>query len=74
MTSKTLHKAQAIYNAGGVERVGVRIYRVLSTTGKTYGVVLAERAVCTCPATTTCSHIGAAEIARSKRKAQARAR
>lgn len=69
MTSKTLSKALRIYNAGVVERVGVRIYRVLSTSGEEYGVVLAERAVCTCPATVMCSHIAAAEIARAKRRA-----
>lgn len=71
MTSKTLSKARTIYKSGGVERVGVRIYRVLSTSGEEYGVVLAERAVCTCPsfATVMCSHIGAAEIARAKRRA-----
>lgn len=68
MTSKTLLKARTIYKSGGVERVGVRIYRVLSTSGEEYGVVLAERAVCTCPATTTCSHIAAAEIHRVKRR------
>ncbi len=43
MTTKTLLKAKAIYKAGGVERVGVRIYRVKSTSGEEYGVVLAER-------------------------------
>ena len=69
MTSKTLLKARTIYKAGGVERVGVCIYRVLSTSGETYGVVLAERAVCTCPATVMCSHIAAAEIHRAKRHA-----
>ena len=73
MTSKTLLKARTIYKLGGVERTGVRIYRVLSTTGETYGVVLAELAVCTCPATVTCSHIGAAEITRAKRHSSATA-
>ncbi len=71
MTSKTLLKARTIYKAGGVERTGPSIYRVLSTSGETYGVVLAERAVCTCPATVMCSHIAAAEIARAKRHAAA---
>ncbi len=71
MTSKTLLKAKTIYKGGGVERTGVRIYRVKSTSGEEYGVVLAERAVCTCPATVMCSHIGAAEIARAKRHAAA---
>ena len=71
MTSKTLLKARTIYKAGGVERTGVRIYRVTSTSGETYGVVLAERAVCTCLATVMCSHIAAAEIARAKRHAAA---
>ncbi len=69
MTSTTLQKAIEIHKRGNVERVGVRIYRVLSTSGEEYGVVLAERSVCTCPATVMCSHIGAAEIARAKRKA-----
>ncbi len=72
MTSKTLHKARTIVENGGVERTGVRIYRVKSTTGETYGVVLAERAVCTCRATVMCSHIAAAEIARAKRVAAKR--
>ncbi len=72
MTSKTLLKARTIYKAGGVERTGVRIYRVTSTSGEEYGVVLAERAVCTCPATGMCSHIAAAEIARAKRAAAKR--
>lgn len=67
MTGKTLLKARTIYKSGGVERVGVRIYRVLSTSGEEYGVALGERAVCTCPATAMCSHIAAAEIARAKR-------
>lgn len=72
MTSKTLLKARTIYKSGGVERTGVRIYRVLSTSGEEYGVVLAERAVCTCPATVTCSHIGAAEIHKAKRTGRSR--
>ncbi len=71
MTSKTLLKARTIYKAGGVERTGPGIYRVTSTSGEEYGVVLAERAVCTCPATVMCSHIAAAEIARAKRHAAA---
>ena len=69
MTAKTLAKARTVYKSGGVERVGVRIYRVTSTSGETYGVVLAERAVYTCLATGTCSHIAAAEITRAKRRA-----
>ena len=71
MTKTTLHKAKEIYKAGGVERTGPSIYRVTSSSGETYGVVLAERAVCTCPATVMCSHIAAAEIARAKRHAAA---
>ena len=71
MTSKTLLKGRTIYKAGGVERTGPNIYRVTSTSGEEYGVVLAERAVCTCPATVMCSHIAAAEIARAKRHAAA---
>jgi hypothetical protein len=31
-------------------------------------MVLVERAVFTCPATVTCSHIAAAEIIRAKRR------
>ncbi len=69
MTSKTLAKAKAIVKAGGVERTGVRIYRIKSTSGEEYGVVLGERAVCTCPSRTTCSHIAAAEIVRARRLA-----
>ncbi|CAN5714779.1 hypothetical protein BH24ACT22_BH24ACT22_10930 [soil metagenome] len=69
MTSKTLLKAKAIYKAGGVERTGPTNYRVLSTSGETYLVFLRTDR-CTCPATTTCSHISAVNIARACRRSK----
>ncbi len=54
-------------NLDQLQRTGVRIYRVTSTSGETNGLVMAERTVFTCPATAPCSQI-AAEIARAKRR------
>jgi hypothetical protein len=67
VTSKTLHKARTIVEEGGVERVAPTTYHVTSTSGETYVVELTlDR--CTCPATTTCSHRTAVELARSARR------
>ncbi len=69
MTSKTLLKARTIYKAGGIERVTPTCYHVTSTSGETYAVELTlDR--CTCPATTTCSHISAVNIARACRRSR----
>ena len=69
MTNRTLAKAKAIYKAGGVERTGETLYTVYSTSGETY-VVSTSLDRCTCPATTTCSHISAVNIVRACRRSR----
>ncbi len=69
MTNRTLAKAKAIYKSGGVERVAPTTYHVTSTSGEIYAVELTlDR--CSCPATTTCSHISAVNIARACRRSK----
>ncbi len=71
MQIQTLLKARTIVEEGGVRMTGPTDYRVLSTSGETYLVLLLTEH-CTCPATGMCSHKGAVELARSaKRKAVA---
>ncbi len=68
MTSKTLLKAKAIYQGGGVERVSACSYRVTSMSGRSYAV-WTDFGRCTCAARGTCSHMAAVDIHRSKRHA-----
>ena len=69
MTIKTLLKARTIYKAGGIDRIAPTTYHVHSTSGETYVVELTfDR--CNCPATTTCSHISAVNIARACRRSR----
>jgi len=69
MTSKTLLKAKAIYKAGGVNQVHYRTFAVTSTTSGEEYIVNVKTDRCSCPSTTTCSHISAVNIFRSHRRA-----
>ncbi len=66
MTNKTLTKARAIYEGGGVENTYPHRYLVTSTTGKTYAVDT-HHDTCECISTVTCSHMTAVEFYRSAR-------
>ncbi len=70
MTKTTLAKARTIYKEGGVERVAPTTYHVTSTSGEIYAVELTlDR--CTCMAHSrgmVCSHKGAVELERSRRR------
>ena len=67
MTNRTLLKARAIYEGGGVENTYPHRYLVTSTSGRTYAVNT-RNDTCDCIATTTCSHLTAVEFYRSARR------
>ena len=67
MTNKTLLKARAIYEGGGVDNTYPHRYLVTSTTGRTY-VVDTRKDTCECISTVTCSHLTAVEFYRSARR------
>ena len=67
MTNKTLAKARAIDNAGGVDNVYPHRYLVTSTSGKVY-TVDTRNDRCDCISTVTCSHQTAVEFYRSARR------
>lgn len=67
MTLGTLLKAKAIYKAGGVNQVHFRTFAVTSTSGEEY-IVNVKTDRCSCPSTTTCSHMSAVNIHRSHRR------
>jgi len=67
VTNKTLTKARAIYEGGGVDNVYPHRYIVESTSGRTY-TVDTRTDTCDCIATATCSHLAAVEFYRSNRR------
>ena len=67
MTTTTLAKARSIYKSGGVNQVHFRTFAVTSTSGEEY-IVNVKTDRCSCPSTTTCSHISAVNIFRSHRR------
>lgn len=69
MTNKTLQKARAIYEGGGVDNVYPHRYLVTSTSGKVYAVNT-RTDTCDCIATVTCSHMAAVEFYRAHRRRQ----
>ncbi len=64
MTSTTLAKARSIYKAGGVNQIHYHTFAVTSTSGEEY-IVNMKTDHCSCPSTTTCSHMSAVNIHRS---------
>ncbi len=67
MTIQTLLKAKAIHKAGGVNQIHFQTFAVLSTSGEEY-IVNMKTDHCSCPSTTTCSHMSAVNIFRSHRR------
>jgi hypothetical protein len=67
VTNKTLTKARAIYEGGGVDAVYPHRYLVTSTSGRTY-VVDTRKDTCECISTVPCSHAAAVELYRSARR------
>jgi hypothetical protein len=67
VTIQTLLKAKTIFKAGGVNQVHFHTFAVTSTSGEQY-VVNVKKDRCSCPSTTTCSHMSAVNIHRSHRR------